>query len=735
MYFYYIASYFIHNYLTDLNKNTNILLLLFVFLSFNLLSQNLNDIDSLKNKFENAKSDKEKVVLLNKISRKFYGINPDSTENFARIALKKSEEINFSLGKAKSYRMIGLSFLARSEYDKALKYLFLSADELKKNNNIIELATVYTSIGIVYRQKSDYNTALKYYLKTLEIVKSKNDSSRMSPAYNNIGVVYKNMKDYDKALLYYKKSLKIKENINDRKNLPYTLGNIGVIYLKNKQYDDAISTFQKILNMFTEQGNKNETANTFMQLAKTYMFIKNYDLAKENINKSINLYNEVGDKFGLSDAYIVKGNIYFLNSDYTISEKFFKKSLKVSQEIKANEQIMNNYLYLSKLDSTIGNYKSSLNYFHNYIQLKDKIFSQKKQNAITLIQAQYDFSEKERENIILRKNQEINDIEMHKQKNLTNFIWAFSALLVIIVFIVIFSWLKLQKSNKLLNQKNEEILAQNISLEEHKEKIISQFKELETYKTHLEKLVKERTSDLNVALEDAQKSDRLKTEFLLNLSHEVRTPINAISGFSDVILNKKGDFKIEHLTSVQKSMDALLNTINRLVTFSNYKIGTYKIVLTKINLTDFFIQFNETTLKRQKFLGKENLNISFNTNSLKGKDNFVIDVSILKNIMTELVDNAFKFTSEGTIAIKAKIIENNCLYISVKDSGVGIKDDIVNYVFDYSRKFDTKTKLYRGMGVGLAIVKKAVELLSGKIIINPTSNKGAEFIITIPPKN
>jgi len=715
-----------------LKKTFAILILILILTIGSLYAQKRTIIDSLKNELLKTKEDTNKVLLLNIISRKFYSINPDSTEFYAKKALEKSIEVNYYFGTAKSYRMLGLSYLGRSEYDEALKYLFMSLKELQRTDRISEFATVYTTIGIVYRQKSDYHTALKYYFKVLEIVESKKDSARMSPAYNNIGVVYKNMKDYDKALEFYQKSLNIKQDLKDNVSIPYTLGNIGIIYIEKKEYKKAIEKLSEVLKMFLELGFKNEIANSYLLIGRANFYLKEYDTAFVNVNKSIEIYSETGEKSGLADALLTKGNIYYAIHNFSKAELLLKKAFNISKEIESDELVMNSYKYLSKLDSINGNYKSALTYYHKYIALKEQIFSIEKANEVIRIQAKYDISIKEKENSILRKNKEISDIKLHKQTTMSYFTWVLSGLLIFVVFFIVFFWKREKKNNRILNQKNDEISAQNISLEEHKEKISSQYKELEKYKNHLEKLVNKRTVKLYKALKETKQSDKLKTEFLMNLSHEIRTPINAISGFSEIILNDKKDFKLEYLTSVQRSMDDLVNTIDRLVIFSKLQVGGYEVNPSKIKLTEFFKDLEVKISERREFLNKSKISLDFDINYNTLPKYFYTDEYILINALNELIENAFKFTNEGQITIKASINEGNDLCIGILDTGMGIKKDVIPLVFDFLRKFDKEDKLYRGMGVGLALVKKATEILSGTIKMNSIPYEGAEFIITIP---
>lgn len=716
-----------------------LLILIFFIFSIGLYAQKQELIDSLNNELSLTKEDTSTVKLLNKIADEFKYSSPDSTFKYADIALQLSFDINYKLGKAKAYRLIGLSFSGRSEYEEALKYFFLSIKEAMNSGNDDFIAVVYTSVGIVYRKKSDYDEALKYYLKSLEILKKEGDPSHISSALNNVGIIYKMIGNNDKAIDYYSESLAICQKIGKRDGIAYALGNLGLIYKMKGELEKSVSFLNEALIVFEEYDLKNMIANVYTNLGEIYLLQKKYQESFNSIQKANKIYSETENNSGRAETYIILGNIYMNQKKYSAAESAFSLGLEISKKIGYKEYIIEGYYYLSKLDSAKRNFQQALVNYKKYIELKDSVFGIEKNKAISEIQGRYDLAEKERENILLRKNNEISDIKLRKQSTLTNFIRAFSALLVLIVFLVIFYWYREKRTNKLLFQKNNEIITQNAVLEKHKERIMSQFeeislnnKELEKYKNHLEKLVDERTTKLHTALKEAKQSDELKTEFLMNLSHEIRTPINAISGFSEIIINDKEKFKIEHLTPIQKSMDDLVNTIDRLVIFSKLQVGGYQIKEGNINLSDFFENFKTKIAERQNILYKSDINLQYDIDYKVLPNHFYSDAYILENALIELIENAFKFTDKGQISLKVEALKGNLLCIRVVDTGMGIKKDAIPHIFDFLRKFDKDDKLFRGMGVGLALVKKSIEVLSGTITMNSIPYEGAEFIITIP---
>ncbi|RLD51936.1 MAG: hypothetical protein DRI94_04615, partial [Bacteroidetes bacterium] len=629
---------------------------------------------------------------------------------------------------------------SKGNYNEALNYLLISKKEFETLNNKKLLPYIYISIGILFGKKSDYNAALEYFLKSNEILEELNDSVKMQATYNNIGIVYKNIKKYDEALSYFKKSIEISEKIKKEHTIASVYVNVALIYKRKEDFLSSEEYFIKALHIFKKFEDIDQIASVYSELADLYLKTNDIDKSSDYLFKSNQILSEITDSNGLSENFLIEGQIFLKQKNYRKARNNYIKALNNFKNSGAKESEMKSYLYLMQLDSLTGKYKTAFKYSLKYFKLKDSLFEINNANSIANIQYKYDLLQKENENIKLMKDKEIKDERIKKQK-LLNIVTGAAFIITLFVSILLYLLFKnTRKKNLLLKNKNGEIASQNILLEARKEQIDNQYekiliqnKKLEKYQNHLEELVEEKTSKLNQALDVAQNSDRLKTEFLQNLSHEIRTPLNAVVGFSEIYKKDKGKKEInpEFISGVKKSMDDLLYTVNRLIIISRYQVGEYAINPEKFDLYVFFEAQQDKIIQRKDFLGKFKIKLEFKFEKLKNNGIFISDESVLDLILTELIENAFKFTHSGTITICAEL-KNKQLFFSVKDTGMGIKKEAMAYIFDLLRKFDDKNELFRGMGVGLAIVKKATEILSGTINVDTIPDKGAEFTIRIP---
>ncbi len=287
-----------------------------------------------------------------------------------------------------------------------------------------------------------------------------------------------------------------------------------------------------------------------------------------------------------------------------------------------------------------------------------------------------------------------------------------------------------------LNIKNLELEDKNIQITEQSGELQSLTENLEVTNKNLEDLVSKRTSDLKIAKEQAEKANQLKTVFLSNLSHEIRTPMNAICGFSSLMSD--GDIDLNSRKKYSKiindNVDSLLLLVDNIMDLSKLQSKQIKLdnraIDIKKTLSDiYFLYIVEDVYIKEKVKFELKLNDIENTIVKADEKRF-------KQIFTHLIDNAIKYTENGSIFLSAKTenIENKkrVLKISVKDTGIGIKNEEISEIFEHFRTIDDKIKLYRGTGLGLAIVQELLNVYNWEINVESTLGKGSNFTVIIP---
>lgn len=238
--------------------------------------------------------------------------------------------------------------------------------------------------------------------------------------------------------------------------------------------------------------------------------------------------------------------------------------------------------------------------------------------------------------------------------------------------------------------------------------------------------------ELEIAKVKAEEADQLKSAFLANMSHEIRTPMNGIIGFSELLLSEKDsseDERHEYLTMIQSNGKQLLSLINDIIDLSKIEANQISLNMANFSLLETLNTIHKNYSSQNN---KKNLKIVFD-GCENGLDVLYSDEVRLKQIVTNFISNAFKFTSEGEIRIGAKYFPQDKFAIYVSDTGIGMDQDQQDKIFNrFYQVEDPYTKQYSGAGLGLAISKNLAEALGGKIELESQPNKGSKFSLVLP---
>jgi len=730
------------------------------------------------------------VALRNIGSGYFFLSDYDKALSNYLESLKIMESISDKSGIAECFHSLGNIYLEIKKYNKALEYYQKSLDIKNKFGDKISIAATLNNIGIIFLNLGENTKAMDYHQKSLQLKKEAGDSIGISYSLNNIGFVYFNKNNFNKALEYYYKSLDIRQTIGSKKEIAVSLYNIGEAYVKLNDFSKAVYYLEKSLELANETDTRKLIMIIYNTYSDLYYNLEDYKQAyeyhilysgmkdsiytkesseqvakmqtiyetekKEKEIELLNKENEIQNSklvrqriivfsvicililvlmlvFGISNRFRLKKKANKLLSEQNTELEQQKEEIQTQAEelekLSIIAQETDNAVILAKPDGYIEWVNEG---FYKLYKYSLNRFIDKKGNNIFKASSNPDIK-----NIVEHclKHKESITYENQITDNKGKTIWIQTTLTPIIndngkaeKLIAIDSDItKIIEAENEIRKMNEEIMAQN--------------DELEIHRNHLEKLVKERTSELEKAKVRAEESDRLKSAFLANMSHEIRTPMNAIIGFSSLLddPDMQDVDKQELISLIDYNSNTLLHLIDDIIDIS--KIESNQLVIDKrtCNLNAVFNTILELFNENKKIINKDHVELKYTPGSEDIDFLIYTDPVRVQQIISNLIDNALKFTEKGSVEF-GYMLENNSeksvIKFYVKDTGIGLTKNQQTIIFSrFTKAENDKKKLYRGAGLGLAICKNLVNMLGGDIWVESELNQGATFYFTIPYEN
>lgn len=668
-------------------KRLMLLFLLLTFYSLRGVGQDQKEIDSLLVKLANEKIDTTKVNIIANVAYKYINIDINKAMQYAELSLKIANKTAYQNGIALSLRNISYIYFVKSDYNLALNYALKSLKEARKSNNFLVIANNLGVIGNIYYAQKQYKKALTYYQEELENAFLSKDTNVIITAYNHIGKLYIAETEYAKSLDFFNKSYTLAKQSANIIRESDCLFYIGKAYFAKKEYKKALSYFYTCFQIDKKVKDKISMAMVAKEIAKTHYNNKQID--------SVFFYNE-----------------YALNLIKTIGTK---------NEIQEIYQLMY-MIYKDKNDL-----KKALYYHEQMMILKDSIYSKDKINAITNLQADYDFKEKEnqieRQNIIIQLNQE----KIKEERIIRN---VFIVGLIITTFLGYFfyyNYQKIQKINNIANVRNKIIYEQKQDLQTINEELSQQNEQIKTLNESLEKIVDERTVELKHTIENLSKQNQDLEQFSYIISHNLRAPVARILGLMNVldrseIVSSNNQKIISYLEKSTQSLDEVIKDLTQIISIrknltSNKELVNLKTELDTI-LNYFATQIKQNSIQIDYIFEKKYIN------SIK---------SYIHSILFNLISNAIKYKSNKralVVNIKSEIVDN-FICLSIQDNGVGI--DLTNV--DTYKIFGLYQRMHdhvEGKGLGLYLVKTQIEFLNGKVNIESNLDVGTTFKVYFP---
>lgn len=637
---------------------------------------------------------KEKAKLYKDIANVLRDTKPDSAFYYARLSRQLVDKNNFKNLSIDLHSVFGLLFEKTDQYDSALYYYKLAL-EFKKNHSISDIShsILLTNIGNVYYLKGDFHTTVKYYTDALSLIVGSKHEKHQGLLYNNLGLVHWKLKQNEDGLKYLEKAYEINTQIGSDA-LATTLTNFANIYYEQGNIEKVLEYDSLSLQLNKRNNNKFQMAINYNNIGESHAYLRNNAKAREYFFKAIEIRKEIGHKHGEAKAYINLAALLINEEKYNEADAYLLLALDLADEIKSAELKKNVLYYLKELEYTRADYKKALAYSEEYIDIKDSLYTNAKSRQITELMTKYETEQKEKENLVLKSEAEIQQEVIEKQ-NLYIILFIIGSFSLVIIIFLAYRAAGLRKK-------------QTVQAEEARAIIEKQSTKL-------------------------QELDRVKGRFFTNISHDIRSPLTLILGnIEQVLLSKESYLTTEDenkLITVNKNGKRLLlmaDEIRDLTMLENEKMQLEPVSVNMVSYLGMLVKLFSSAADykniRLKYEADNDEPLYFN-----------IDPYQFEKIVYNLLSNAIKYTEDNGEIITTVRKHGDKGEITIADNGQGIPAEFIGYVFDrYYQIPEGKFRSKEGLGVGLTLVKEIVHLHNGEINVESSAGKGTIFTITLP---
>ncbi len=541
----------------------------------------------------------------------------------------------------------------------------------------------------------NYFEAQKTLDEALQLAQEANKKQSIGLIYSIKGRLHLLIEEGDAAIKSLNKAVEMQRITNDNENLGRSFKTFGDVYMSKKNIYQALDSYRAARSKFQEENLNKELAETLLAEGNAYLELKNFRKSRELIEQSVAIARKEGLNDVLSNALIHHGKVYNALSDANKALDFTQEGLEIAKTYGFSSTANNGYLVLSNIYENIQNHELANAYLKKHVNLSDSLRAVKKANLSPEKRIKFLINDQIEHN----KRQKAELDEANSKNDLSTLISILSVALITILSLLTLSLYKNNnirlKTNNMLHKKNNELI---------------------------------------IAKEKAELASKTKANFLSTVTHELRTPLYAVTGLSNMLLDEDPKpEQIQHLKSLKFSGDYLLTFINDILQINKIEANKVEVEPEPFNLKK---KINNIVLALNNSAQDNNITIHFEYDK-DLPENFIADQLKISQILINLIGNSIKFTKDGDIWIRVyKIGEEEGTYtlrFEVEDNGIGITEEKQENMFEsFSQGSIQINRKYGGTGLGLSIVKGLIDILKGNIYMQSELGKGTTFFFEIP---
>lgn len=720
--------------------------------------------------------DSVKLVIYKEVYRQYMRLKDfEKAKEFVNKSISLAKGINQLRYEADAYFRYALFNHGFNNYQIAEQNYQKAIVCFKALNDTDLIAGTYLNLSALYMGVPDYTKALEVSQKAIEIYQKNGNDADLASCYVNVAGIYQDLNQQSNALIYLQRALKVfAKDKEGNRGLAVVYNSIGANFLNssavelnkmgvlpNQKFNKALEYLLKALKVAQDIKDNGVEGNVYKDLGLAYEGLGQKKLALDAYQKAITLTKIDDNKLDYTNCLLAISNYYLNEKEEEKASPYLLEALHIGQQNKFLDVQKNAYLRLSTVAEKQNNYNQALTYYRLYIQFRDMILDEEKGRDISKLQMQIDFAVKEND---YKLKQQLTDIQLQRQVLLAK-----------------------QQQQQLQLRKKELALASNqkivqrltfltkqVELENEKENQSNKLKQ-QSIKSSLDKRIKDKqielqltelkfnknlnlilvllavfllvaalfvfdakrkTQKLNeIVLQQKQQLEKLslvKDKIFTVVSHDMRTPVNSIISFIQLL--EGGYINQETLTKYAAQLKNTLGytsaMMENLLNWASSQMQGFKPVIEKF---DIQLCIQEVIIALQQAANQKHIYVE---NLVPSGTLCLADMNMSSLIIRNLLSNAIKFTpNRGSVKITAER-NTESIIIHILDTGVGLsKMQLLNFNSPdvVSMTQTTRgTNKEKGTGIGIILCKTFIALMNGTLSAKSINEEGSVFTITLP---
>ena len=580
-------------------------------------------------------------------------------------------------------------------------FVLFSVSITSQNNTTEEIEQLTGSIKFQISQadidfeRGDYFIAIENLQRALELAEKIDDKKNKGIIHTKMAKINYTLGEPEKAISSINKSLEIQKLTQDYVKLAETYNVQGLVFASKNEHKFALDSYKSAKSYCELESLEEYIGEVLLNHSISLIALKQYRKASQFLESSIAISKKYKNTHTQSLALVNNAKAQYHLKNYNKAISKAKASLEIAIANDYQKAKSEAYLILSDIYQSTEDYKLSNEYLKSHVKLKDSILEAHRENLPIESRLQTEIKDKDK---IIKLHAE----EMAKTKKGNRLTQLITLLSIALITILSLLTLSLYKNNNIRSRTNNMLYKKN--------------------------------EDLIIAKEKAELASKTKANFLSTVTHELRTPLYAVTGLTNMLLDEDPKpEQVNHLKSLKFSGEYLLAFINDILQLNKIEAEKVNIEPEIFNLKhkieNVMFALNNSALDNNVKLHLEydsNLPEVFNADQVK-----------ISQILMNLIGNSIKFTKDGDIWIRATKIDSDLdifnIKFEVEDSGIGITKEKQEHLFEsFSQGSIQINRKYGGTGLGLSIVKGLIDILKGKIYLNSTLGKGTTFFFELP---